>query len=289
MALSPERESKAGIGGIARKEKAAGPLVSDLHPKADTQNKYSVTQDGFGLDQSQAELVRPNVSLISWAAQFAVPLARDIATLLVFTNMNDGGKTWQLRDDALDFCTSYYAQNTAFQTRMRNLLAQWDMGLSDVLIREHEIPDASGEKTRRWFAFGVHRDEKSNEDFLLPFAEESSGTKAAFTLLAAILSALENGSLVVWDELESDLHPHMLEPLLDLFSNPETNPKGAQIVFTCHAVEVLRFLQKSQIMLVEKEGLESSAWRLDSLEGVRSDDNRVAKYLAGTYGAVPRL
>ncbi len=48
-------------------------------------------------------------------------------------------------------------------------------------------------------------------------------------------------------------------------------------------------LQKSQILLVEKEGLNSHAWRLDSMEGVRSDENRVAKYLAGTYGAVPRL
>jgi hypothetical protein len=33
--------------------------------------KYEVKQADFGLDQSQAEAVRPNVSLISWAAQFA--------------------------------------------------------------------------------------------------------------------------------------------------------------------------------------------------------------------------
>jgi hypothetical protein len=38
-----------------------------------------------------------------------------------------------------------------------------------------------------------------------------------------------------------------------------------------------------------EDGLESRAWRLDSVEGVRSDENRVSKYLAGAYGAVPRL
>ena len=124
---------------------------------------------------------------------------------------------------------------------------------------------------------------------LLPFAYESSGTKAAFNLLAHFLTVLENGGVIAFDELESDLHPHMLEPLLDLFSNEETNPKNAQIIFTCHSVEVLRLMQKSQTILVEKDGLQSHAWRLDSMEGVRADDNRVAKYLAGAYGAVPRL
>jgi predicted ATPase len=172
---------------------------------------------------------------------------------------------------------------------MRDLLAKWDLGLEDVTIREHEIPDATGAVKSLWLAYGVHRDLARGKEYSLPFAHESSGTQAAFTLLAEILVALEAGGLVVWDELESDLHPHMLEPLLDLFSKPQTNPHNAQIIFTCHAVEVLRLLQKSQVMLVEKEGLESTAWRLDSLEGVRSDDNRVGRYLAGAYGAVPRL
>lgn len=257
--------------------------------KLSRDNKYEVQQDGFGLDQSQAESVRPNVSLISWAAQFAVPLATQLASVQVRTNMNAAGKVWLPRDQAIDFYVRYYAENVPLQTKMRSLLAQWDFGLSDVLIRQHEIPDPTDEERKHWFAFGVHQDAKTKQQHLLPFFEESSGTKAAFTLLAQILYALEIGALVVWDELESDLHPHMLEPLLDLFSNTETNPKNAQIIFTCHAVEVLRLLQKSQVMLVEKDRLESVAWRLDSLEGVRSDDNRVAKYLAGAYGAVPRL
>jgi predicted ATPase len=171
---------------------------------------------------------------------------------------------------------------------MRNLLVQWDLGLSDVMFRQHEITDPNGETTKEWFAFGVHRDGK-HKTHLLPFAEESSGTKAAFAMLALILTVLEQGGVIAYDELDSDLHPHILEPLLELFSNSETNPHNAQIIFTCHMVEVLRLLQKSQVMLVDKDGLESRAWRLDSVEGVRSDENRVSKYLAGAYGAVPRL
>lgn len=252
------------------------------------EGKYKVTQDGFGLDQTQAEGVRPNVSLISWAVQFGVALAKELSTFIVVTNMNSGGRQWQPRDEAVVECVRYYAQRVPLQERMRNLLVQWDLGLSDVMFRQHEITDPNGETTKEWFAFGVHRDGK-HKTHLLPFAEESSGTKAAFAMLALILTVLEQGGVIAYDELDSDLHPHILEPLLELFSNSETNPHNAQIIFTCHMVEVLRLLQKSQVMLVEKDGLESRAWRLDSVEGVRSDENRVSKYLAGAYGAVPRL
>ena len=91
------------------------------------------------------------------------------------------------------------------------------------------------------------------------------------------------------DGFENDLHPHILEPILALFANPSTNPDGGQLLFTCHAMEVLNLVHKSQVVLVEKDATnESSAWRLDSVEGIRSDDNFYAKYMAGAYGAVPQ-
>jgi predicted ATPase len=82
----------------------------------------------------------------------------------------------------------------------------------------------------------------------------------------------------------------MLEPILDLFANPATNPYGAQLIFTTHAIEVLNLLEKSQVMLVEKdEDCISAAYRLDTVDGIRNDDNFYAKYMAGAYGAVPDL
>ncbi len=82
----------------------------------------------------------------------------------------------------------------------------------------------------------------------------------------------------------------MLEPILNLFISPKTNPHNAQLIFTCHSVEILNLLRKGQIMLVEKsERCRSEAWRLSDMEGVRADDNFYAKYMAGAYGAVPVL
>jgi len=122
----------------------------------------------------------------------------------------------------------------------------------------------------------------------LPFALESSGTQGAFVLLSRLLPVLEFGGLAVIDEFENDLHPHMLEPILDLFANPSSNPLRAQLLFTCHAMEVLNLIHKSQVMLVEKNpDCESVASRMDAVEGIRADDNFYAKYMAGAYGAVP--
>jgi hypothetical protein len=82
----------------------------------------------------------------------------------------------------------------------------------------------------------------------------------------------------------------MLEPILELFANPATNPRHAQLLFTCHAVEVLNLIHKSQVMLVQKnQDCESTACRLDAVAGIRNDDNFYAKYMAGAYGAVPEF
>ncbi len=49
-------------------------------------------------------------------------------------------------------------------------------------------------------------------------------------------------------------------------------------------------LHKGQIVLVEKNAdCESDAWRMDEIKGIRVDENIYAKYMAGVYGAVPRL
>ena len=65
---------------------------------------------------------------------------------------------------------------------------------------------------------------------------------------------------------------------------------SAQLLFTCHAIEVLNLLHKSQVMLVEKnETCESVAWRMDSVEGIRNDDDFYTKYMAGAYGAIPQV
>jgi predicted ATPase len=104
-----------------------------------------------------------------------------------------------------------------------------------------------------------------------------------------ILPVLERGGVAIIDEIDNDLHPHLLPHLIDLFKFEHTNPHQAQLIFSCHTPEVLNILKKHQIYLVQKENQESEAWRLDEVVGVRADDNLYAKYMAGAFDAVPNV
>jgi uncharacterized protein len=171
---------------------------------------------------------------------------------------------------------------------MNHLLSAWDLGLSGIDLVQIQLNPVEAPEQKSWFPFGRHVSGK--DKFSLPFNMESNGTQGAFVLLSRLLPVLENGGLAVIDEFENDLHPHMLEPILDLFANPATNPRGAQLIFSTHAIEVLNLVEKSQVMLVEKSAdCISTAYRLDTVEGIRNDDNFYAKYMAGAYGAVPSL
>jgi len=249
---------------------------------------YDIKQQDFGFAPTEARKVRPNASLVATAAQYGVPLALRLTTSRVTSNIHQLGR---IVNDArqLTAAANHFAANEAQRQQLVRLLSAWDLGLSDVQLRELESVLPDGTKEKRWLPFGVHR-LVNGANFELPFPMESSGTQGALMLLHRLLPVLQSGGLAVVDEFESDLHPHMLEPILDLFASPTTNPHGGQLLFTCHAMEVLNLLHKSQVMLVEKDAdNESSAWRLDRVEGIRSDDNFYAKYMAGAYGAVPQL
>ena len=248
---------------------------------------YRVKQQDFGFKASEALKVRPNASLLSTAAQYGVPLAQRLVQANVSTNVHRWGR--HIGDDQLFQAASHFAEHPQSRERAVQLLKRWDFGLSSIEIREVDAKSPDGSMSKVWFPFGIHQTGKELKA-TLPFTLESSGTQSAFILLHRLLPVLERGGLAVIDEFENDLHPHMLEPILSLFADSKTNPHGAQLLFTCHAMEVLNILHKSQVMLVEKdENNESTAWRLDSVEGIRSDDNFYAKYMAGAYGAVPQL
>ncbi len=250
-------------------------------------NSYLVKQQGFGLSAPSAKKVRPNVSLIAWAAQYDVPLAKRFAASLFISNLNVVGRL-PISDQAIMSAADYFLSSPVQQAEMNRLLSDWDLGLSGINILQIQLDPVQSPDEKSWFPFGRHM--RGTEAFILPFNMESNGTQGAFILLSRLLPVLEKGGLAVIDEFENDLHPHMLEPILDLFANHATNPHGAQLIFSTHAIEVLNLLEKSQVMLVEKDAdCISTAYRMDTVEGIRNDDNFYAKYMAGAYGAVPRL
>jgi len=86
------------------------------------------------------------------------------------------------------------------------------------------------------------------------------------------------------------LHPSLLLDIINLFTNPETNPKHAQLICTMHNVILMdrRFLRRDEIWFVEKskEG-ESVLYSLADYSDVRNDADFCKNYILGKYGAVP--
>jgi AAA15 family ATPase/GTPase len=109
----------------------------------------------------------------------------------------------------------------------------------------------------------------------------------AFILLGIILPILQKGGLAIIDEIDNDLHPHLLPHLIDLFKFEHTNPHQAQLILVVIHLK-LNILEASNLF-VQKENQESEAWRLDEVVGVRADDNLYAKYMAGAFDAVPNV
>ncbi len=257
---------------------------------SEDKGRYVVRQQDFGLDPAKAMEVRPNVSLISWAAQYGVALALRIAAPRVYSNVGAWGRVSAGDRGVLDAATGF-GSDAELRAEMERLLCGWDFGLSGVDIREAEVTPnvlAPEQKQRIWLPFGRHK--SHGQEYALPFVLESNGTKTAFSLLSVLLPVLRVGGLAVIDEFESDLHPHMLDAILSLFVSRKTNPHNAQLLFTSHAIEVLNLLDKRQVFLIEKnEDCESHAIRLDQVASVRPDVSLYAKYMAGAFGAVPEL
>ncbi len=123
--------------------------------------------------------------------------------------------------------------------------------------------------------------------------EQSAGTRALLEQIPRFLTALRLGGTLVVDEIDSSLHPLLTARLIRMFQDPETNKRGAQLIFTSHDASLLGkdggedILKRDQVWFVEKnEYGETEIFSLAEFKP-RQKENRERRYLGGSYGAVP--
>ncbi|WP_169950390.1 ATP/GTP-binding protein [Microbispora sp. H11081] len=170
------------------------------------------------------------------------------------------------------------------------LLRMADLGIEDVIIDHQEIsfPDSEVRTQRRVRL--LHKTTEESVPFEL--SVESEGTRTWFALIGPILTALRQGSIVLFDELDASLHPTLSAELLRLFHSPVTNPRGAQLIFTSHDTSLLNHLNRDEVWLTEKRA--DGSTRLGALadfagERVRKSQNLENAYLHGRFGALPQV
>ena len=181
--------------------------------------------------------------------------------------------------------TEFFRRSPDHTARMIKQLNRWDIDINDICFEK--IVRSNSDTDGPWMAYGVHK--RGDMTVRIPMVEESSGTSGLFSILSMIMPVLDNGGVAIIDELEADLHPHMVEALLELFVQPDSNPRNAQLIFASHADWLMNLLHKTQIVLVDKTEEGSEAFRLSDLKGVQARENYSARYRSGAYGGVPEF
>lgn len=129
---------------------------------------------------------------------------------------------------------------------------------------------------------------QQEEKIPINLENESDGTQKFFKLIGPWLDSLENGNIVIIDELHNHLHPLMTKFLIELFHNKDLNKSNAQLIFTTHETSVLNqdIFRRDQIWFCEKQDKATKLYPLSDFKP-RKETNLEDSYLSGRFGALP--
>lgn len=188
------------------------------------------------------------------------------------------------------------------------LFEKLDLGFTNIKVKEREVPDEIKEKLAN-LPF-LNQEKVNSHKFLETFTthhiydsdgeivgekvfraddKESNGTNKVISLAGPIFNTLISGKVLFVDELDAKLHPMITRAIVHLFMDRQTNPKGAQLIFTTHDTHLLntKYLRRDQIWFTEKDKTEASdLYSLLDFK-VRNDRDIENDYINGRYGAIP--
>jgi len=155
-------------------------------------------------------------------------------------------------------------------------------------VKREEILDTLKHDIR-----AIHRffdDEKEIGEQYIPLTEESEGTRKFIALFAKLMDMGTYGGVFIVDELERSLHPLLTKALLALLTNPKTNPKQAQLIFTSHDVTLFDVLDNDQINILEKDKYGATEiYTVSDIRGLRTGIPIGKWYLSGKLGGIPNI
>ena len=255
--------------------------------------------EGRGLDKR----TRPNALFLSVVAQWNGPLAQTLVDWFQSLQIISG-----LEDLDYRAFTLHRFQDQASREAIVRFVRSLDVGVDGIRTRRvekerlaasvpPEMRDLLAHSGEDWYAVETLHgkyDEKGQLSGQVIFdleSGESHGTQKLFFLSGPVLSALENGRVLVVDEMEARLHPLITLEIVRMFQSPQTNPHNAQLVFTTHDTNLLtnRRFRRDQIWFTEKDPRGAThLYSLAELQ-VRNDASFERDYIEGKYGAIPYL
>lgn len=228
--------------------------------------------------------LRKNASVVSMAKQYEFNETLPISNFFSAMGTNVTHHGLSLNDLNENQVAEFMRNNQEIHEFVQKFIAECDVGITKLSIESKR--EADGKET---FLPSFHHGDGS--DRAISSQAESSGTRSLFKQLIRYKAILDMGGVLIADEFDLHLHPHILPKILDLFIDPIKNPNNAQIIFTTHNSAIVDYMGKYRTCLVEKEDNESFLYRLDEIRGdiLRNDRPISPLYRDGRLGGVPKI
>lgn len=258
------------------------------------------------------EKTRENALFLSAMAQFNGAIAMAIVewfkqNLAGISGLDDQGYG--------GYTVSRFAEDESFRASVRGLIRLADVGIDDLEVRESPLDAADiPDEVREFIKSSIKQHGDALDDVTLrgvqtlhpiynangeqveqtklDMDDESEGTQKFFYTLGPILDTLENGKILLVDELDARLHPLLTREIVRMFNTPATNPHNAQLIFATHDAGLLGecLLRRDQIWFTEKNRLGATElYSLAEFKDERAESAFDTRYLNGRYGGIPLL
>ena len=267
--------------------------------------KFTISPLLKGITKKEKESTRENVLFLSMLAVFNHAMAEKILSKIRKIEILSGLE----RQNTLDYSIRQFADDPKRRKAIMELMIEADFGINDVIFQKSQIPPkfvpntpqhlkslmVSGVIFSQMPIRTIHKkfdeDNKPIGNVEFPLHHESDGTQQMFCFAGPFVDTLEEGKILIIDELDSSLHPLLCQFITKLFHSKEKNTNNAQLVFTTHDTSMLdkEFFRRDQIWFTEKDRMgASSLFSLAELKE-RKEVSFSKRYLEGRYGALPYI
>ena len=155
-----------------------------------------------------------------------------------------------------------------------------DLGIDDIQVTKAPLDIRT-----------LHQDNRG-ELVAFDLEDESNGARKLLSFAEPWTNTLDQGRILIIDELHGSLHPKLVKFLTRQFNDRETNLNNAQLIFTTHETAILsqQFMRRDQVWFCEKNSEQATQiYPLTDFHPRKGRENLQAAYLSGRYGAVPYI
>ena len=119
-------------------------------------------------------------------------------------------------------------------------------------------------------------EDNQKQKYKLDYYEQSAGTQKILSMFFPIYNLLNNGGVMIIDELDITLHYSLIKEIIKMFNSVEYNRKNAQLIFTTHNLLLLDFnlFREDQIWFLENNDV-STGTELYSLSDIEGYEKKI--------------